>query len=87
MAQTVRNLPVIQESRVQSLGGEDPLEKEMATTPVFLRGESHGHRSLEGYSPWGHKESYNQCSVEILSRICCSTKSVSKSYTYFIVDI
>ena len=26
-------------------------------TPVFLPGESHGLRSLEGYSPWGHKES------------------------------
>ena len=26
-------------------------------TPVFLPGESHGERSLVGYSPWGHKES------------------------------
>ena len=26
-------------------------------TPVFLPGESHGQRSLTGYSPWGHKES------------------------------
>ena len=25
-------------------------------TPVFLPRESHGQRSLEGYSPWGHKE-------------------------------
>jgi len=25
-------------------------------TPVFLPGESQGQRSLEGYSPWGHKE-------------------------------
>jgi len=25
-------------------------------TPVFLPGESHGQRSLEGYSPRGHKE-------------------------------
>ena len=24
-------------------------------TPVFLPGESHGQRSLEGYSPWDHK--------------------------------
>ena len=28
-----------------------------ALTPVFLSGESHGQRSLEGYSPWGYKES------------------------------
>ena len=26
-------------------------------TPVFLPGESHGQRSLVGYTPWGHKES------------------------------
>ena len=32
------------------------LEKEMATTPVSLPGESHGQRSLAGYSPWGRKE-------------------------------
>ena len=38
-----------------SLGGEDPLEKEMAPTPVFLPGEFHGQRSPEGYSPWGCK--------------------------------
>ena len=30
MAQTVKSLPGIQETRVRSLGREDPLEKEMA---------------------------------------------------------
>ena len=29
----------------------------MATTPVFLPGESHGQRRLVGYSPQGHKQS------------------------------
>ena len=29
----------------------------MATTPVFLPGESHGQRSLVEYSPWDHEES------------------------------
>ena len=32
-------------------GWEDPLEEGMATTPVFLPGESHGQRSLAGCSP------------------------------------
>ena len=32
--------------RVPSLGREDPLEEEMATTPVFLPGESQGQGSL-----------------------------------------
>ena len=31
VAQLVKNLPAMQETQVQSLGGEDPLEKEMAT--------------------------------------------------------
>ena len=39
-----------------TLGWEDPLEKEMATTPVFLPGKSHGQRSLVGYSPRGCKQ-------------------------------
>ena len=145
VAETVKNLPTMQETQVWSLSGEDPLEKEMAThssilawripwteepaglqsiglqrvghnwvtntltlyiehgsragiwviwgfpggdssedpscqcrthkrhwfypwvrkipwrrawqpTPVFLPGESHGQRSLVGYSPWGRKE-------------------------------
>ena len=45
------------ETQVWSLGWEDPLEKGMATTPVFLPGVSHGQRSQVGYSPWGPKES------------------------------
>ena len=33
------------------LGQEDPLEKGMASTPVFLPREAYGQRSLEGYNP------------------------------------
>ena len=43
--------------QVWSPAQEDPLEKEMATTPVLLPGKFHGQRSLVGYSPWGVKES------------------------------
>ena len=57
VAQTVKYLSTMQETRVRSLGWEDPLEKEMEPTPVFLPGKSHGQRSLVGYSPWGRKES------------------------------
>ena len=46
VAQTVKRLPTTWETRVQSLGQEDLLEKEVATHP----------RSLTGYSPWGHRE-------------------------------
>ena len=37
--------------------GKIPWRRKWQPTPVFLPGESHGGRSLVGYSPWGHKES------------------------------
>ena len=52
ITQLVKNLPAMWETQIRSLGGEDPLEKGKATTPVFWPGEFHGL-----YSPWGHKES------------------------------
>ena len=55
VSQTVKNLPAMQETWVQSLGQEDPLEKEMATHSRFLPGESHAQRSPAGYSHWGRK--------------------------------
>ena len=56
MAQTqVNNLPIMQETQLPSLGWEDPQEKGMATTPVFLPGEFHGQRSLRA-NLWGHKK-------------------------------
>ena len=52
VAQTVKNLPVMQETQVQSLDQEDPLEEEMATHSSVLAWRIHGQRSLVGYSPW-----------------------------------
>ena len=56
VAQMVKNLPAMWETWVQSLCWEDPLEKGMATHSSILPGESRGHRSLMGYSPWSHKQ-------------------------------
>ena len=43
---------------VPPLAREDPLEDlAWQPAPVFLPGESHGQRSLAGYTPWGCKES------------------------------
>ena len=57
----IKNMPVDvhrhEETRVPSLGWEDPWKRARQPTPVFLPGESLGHRSLAGCSPWGHKES------------------------------
>ena len=56
MAQTVKNLPAMQETWVQSLGQEDPWRREWLPTPELLPGEFLGQRSQVGYSPWGCKE-------------------------------
>jgi len=40
MAQMVKNLPAMQETRVQSLGQDNPLEKEMATHSSILAWKS-----------------------------------------------
>jgi len=47
----IKNPPAMQKTQVRSLGRKDPLEEEMATTPVFLPGKFHGQWSLTGYSP------------------------------------
>ena len=49
----VRSLPAMEETWVTKI----PWRRARQPTPVFLPGESHGQRSLVGYSPWGHKES------------------------------
>ena len=53
----VKNLRVIQETWVRSLGQVEPLEKGMPTHSMFLPGELHGQRSLVGCSAWCPEES------------------------------
>ena len=48
----VKSLPAMQETRVQPLAWRNPLEKGITPPP-----ESHGQRSLAGYSSWGRKGS------------------------------
>ena len=83
MAQTVKNLPAMQEPWVRSLGWVDPLEKEMATwrkgwlpTPVFWPEEF-----SELYSPWGHKESHttDQLSLSLEQMLSLVVKFNKKS--------
>ena len=57
MAQTVKRLPTMWKTWVQSLGQEDPLEREQQPTAVFSPGEFHEQRSLVGSSPWNRTES------------------------------
>ena len=57
MAQTIKGLLTMQETRVQSLGQEDLLEKEMATHSGILAWRIPWTEKPVGYSPWSHKES------------------------------
>ena len=54
----VKNLPASRryEMRVPSLGGEDHLEKGMATHSSILAWRIPWTEGLMGYSPWGHTE-------------------------------
>ena len=57
MALVVKNLPAMQETWVRSVGGEDPLEKDLTTHSSIIAWRTHGQRNLAGYSPWGCTES------------------------------
>ena len=55
VAHLVKNLPAMRETWIRSLGWEDPLEEELAPHSSTLPEESHGQRSLLGYSRGGCK--------------------------------
>ena len=61
--------------------GTFPWRRKGQPTPVFLPGKSHGQRSLEGYSPWGRKESdpTEHAQAELLFMIFCLSPLLTKS--------
>ena len=73
MAQTVKNLPAMQETQVQSLGQEDPVGKEMATHSTILAWRI----------PWTEKEPGGLQSMESQRvRIIYNDKEPEKEYIY-----
>ena len=52
----LKHLPAMWGTQVQFLCQNIPWRRKWQPTPVFSPGESQGQRSLEGYSPRGHKE-------------------------------
>ena len=59
MAQTVKNLPAMEETRVQSLNLEDSLETGLATHSSIFAWRSPWTEELGRlYSPWGREESH-----------------------------
>ena len=62
MALAVKTLPanaghIRDMGSIPGLGRSPEGRRAWLPTPVFVPGESHGQRSLAGYSPWGSKES------------------------------
>ena len=60
VALVVKNLPAnadVERHRFEPWARRIPWRRAWQPTPVFLPRESHGQRSLAGYSPWGRKES------------------------------
>ena len=55
VAQRLKHLPGMRSPRFNPSVGKIPWRRKWQPTPVPLPGESHGGRSLVGYSPWGHK--------------------------------
>ena len=53
VAQSIKNLPAVQETQVQSLGWEDPLEKEMATHSSILAWKISGTKEPGGLQSMG----------------------------------
>ena len=56
VALAVKNLPA-NAGDIKDWVGKICWRRAWQPTPIFLPGESHGQRSLAGYSPWGRKES------------------------------
>ena len=69
VVQMVENLPAMPETRVQTLGWEDPLEKEMATHSSILAWRMPWPEELVSYSPWGRKESGHNWAANTYTRV------------------
>ena len=57
MAQMVKNLPAMWETRIRSLGQEDPRGREWQPTPIFLLGKSSGQEKPGGLHSMDRKKS------------------------------
>jgi len=66
----------MQDMWVRTLGQEDPLEQEMASSSSIFAWKILGQRSLAGYSLWGHRESD-------MTDICVCTHAHIHTQEYF----
>ena len=73
VAQRLKPLPTMQETWVQSLDWEDPLEKGMATHSSILAWRIPWTESLVGYRPWGRKASDTTENFTFTAKYFCSS--------------
>ena len=89
VAQRLKHLPGMQETRECKRPGFDPWvgkipwRRKWQPTPVFLPGESHGGRSLVGYSPWGRKESDTTERLYLLTYFQCFRIKLDLSFVSY----
>ena len=83
-AQMVKNTPAMQETQIQPLGQEDPLEKGMATHSSILAWRI-PWRSPGGYNPWGRKDS-DTTEQLILSLFTLNRKSCRIIWSQWVVS-
>ena len=77
MVQTVKLLPTMRETQVQSLGGEDPLEKELATHSSTLAWEipwTEEPAGLQSMGLQGHEQAH--MNTAILQQAAAAAKSL-----------
>ena len=86
MAQTVNNLPVMQEMQVQSLVAKIPWRRAWHPIPVFLPGESHGQRSLAGYLH-GVAKSQTELNDQHLGNVEIRLKDITKKFHIFVPSL
>ena len=79
VTQAVKYIPAMQETWIQSLSWENPLEKGIATHAILLPGESHGQRSLAGYNLQGSKES-DMTEQQRMHTFIATLFSIAKKY-------
>ena len=61
-----------------------PWRRSWQPTPVFLPGESHGQRSLVGYSSWGHRVRHNWSDLAGMPLMSVVLKAIYENMLAFI---
>ena len=78
VAQIVKNLSAMQETRLDTWVGKILWRREWQPTPVLFPGDSHGQKNLSGYSLWDHKE------PDMIEQLTLQTPEWPSGFPYFL---